>query len=166
MPFFLKNNQLYYFFFDSQTKNHFDVIKTNSVKYSGEEQKERDIKRTNEWSKNPFDTTPQNLEKWFMVCKNSPWVIKFWRFKFSEMMTTPCVNIMYTCRVFFPFFPLFPYLCVWKCEVFIGKLICFEDVEIYFSYWNKTRTTAAKVTYPKDLHIYLFENLKFAVLCV
>ena len=42
--------------------------------------RERDIKRTNERSKNPFDTTPQNLEKCFMVCENSSWVIMFSRF--------------------------------------------------------------------------------------
>ena len=106
------------------------MIKTNSVKYSGEEQKERDIKRTNEWSKNPFDTTPQNLEKWFMVCKNSPWVIKFWRFKFSEMMTTPCVNIMYTCRVFFPFFSSF-YIFMWlKVWSFYRK------THLFWACWN------------------------------
>ena len=85
LPFGIKINIYFlvvFFYFDSQTKIYFEEIKTNSVKYSGEEQKEKDIKRTNERSKNPFDTTPQNLEKWFMVCENSPWVIKFSRFNF------------------------------------------------------------------------------------
>ena len=71
LPFFHKNNLSYFiifFYFDSQTKIYFEEIKTNSVKYSGEEQKEKDIKRTNEWSKNPFDTTPQN--------KNGLWFAK------------------------------------------------------------------------------------------
>ena len=62
---------LYFFYFDCHTKNYFEKIKTNSVKNS-EEQNKRDIKRTNEWSKNPFNAIPQNLEKWFMVCENSP----------------------------------------------------------------------------------------------
>ena len=73
----------------------------------------------------------------------------------EEMMKTPCVNRMNTCRVFFSIFSSFFHIYVSNCKVFMGKLICFEHVETYFSYWNKTRTTAAKVTYPEDLCIYL-----------